>query len=204
MTGKLISRIMNYIKHMIYRAKMKNKKRGLVNESISIHDSAIIFPETQISALAKGKISIGEKSCVRGRLLIIMENGEIEIGDHCYIGSQTNVWGGGAKIKIGNHVLIAHNCNIFDNDTHPIDYLERRENINDIIYKGKYLTYRTQKKAPICIKDDVWIGANVSIMKGVSIGERTIVATGSVVTKSFPADVIIAGNPAEIVKSINS
>lgn len=54
--------------------------------------------------------------------------------------------------------------------------------------------------SPVKLGNDVWIGANSTVLKGVEIGNRTIVAAGSVVTKSFPSDVLVAGNPAKIVK----
>ena len=56
---------------------------------------------------------------------------------------------------------------------------------------------------PIIIGDSVWIGRRAMIMKGVNIGERSIVAAGAVVTKDVPPDVIVAGNPAKIVKQID-
>ena len=58
------------------------------------------------------------------------------------------------------------------------------------------------KAEPIIIGDNVWLGANVIILPSVTIGSNVVVGAGSVVTKSFPDDVIIAGNPAKILKQI--
>ena len=55
---------------------------------------------------------------------------------------------------------------------------------------------------PVLIGDDVWIGADAKILKGVAIGDRSIVGAGAIVTKSVPPDVIVAGNPARVVKSL--
>ena len=61
----------------------------------------------------------------------------------------------------------------------------------------------TVQSAPVTIGDDVWIGANCIILKGVTIGARSVIGAGSVVTKSIPADCIAAGNPCRIVKSLH-
>lgn len=59
------------------------------------------------------------------------------------------------------------------------------------------------KSAPITIEDDVWIGAHCIILKGVTIGARSIIGAGSVVTKSIPPDCIAAGNPCKIISRMN-
>jgi acetyltransferase-like isoleucine patch superfamily enzyme len=56
------------------------------------------------------------------------------------------------------------------------------------------------KTAPVKIADNVWIGMNALILKGVTVGENSVVAAGSVVTKSVPANTVVAGNPAAVVK----
>jgi len=53
------------------------------------------------------------------------------------------------------------------------------------------------------IEDDVWIGANCQILKGVTIGARTVIGAGSVVTKSIPTDCIAAGNPCKVIRKVN-
>lgn len=77
-----------------------------------------------------------------------------------------------------------------DNDVHQIDYAERRTSKGII------------QSSPVVIEDDVWLGANVIVLKGVTIGARSIIGAGSVVTKSIPADCIAAGNPARIIKHL--
>ena len=79
-----------------------------------------------------------------------------------------------------------------DNDVHQIDYAERRTD-NGIVHSS-----------PVVIEDDAWLGANVIVLIGVTIGARSIIGAGSVVTKSIPADCIAAGNPCKIIKRIIS
>lgn len=89
------------------------------------------------------------------------------------------------SITIGNNVRIGANTLIIDGDAH----------FDDI---------RTPSPQPIVIEDNVWLGANVVVMKGVRIGENTVIGMNSVVTKSIPANCIAAGNPCKVIRPINS
>lgn len=104
------------------------------------------------------------------------------------------------KLTIGNHVKIGANCTIMDTDVHQLDYRARRgekvTNINDVS--------TIVQSAPVTIEDDVWIGASCIVMKGVTIGARSIIGAGSIVTKSIPSDCIAAGNPCRVIKKINN
>lgn len=91
----------------------------------------------------------------------------------------------GTNVKIGGCVLIT------DTDAHPMDYVARRSS-ND-----------GTKSAPVVIEDDVWVGAHCIILKGVTIGARSIIGAGSVVTKNIPADCVAAGNPCKVIKNLN-
>jgi acetyltransferase-like isoleucine patch superfamily enzyme len=102
------------------------------------------------------------------------------------------------KLTIGNHVNIGGNCIILDTDTHQIDYLARRG--QKAADTNNPTT--TVQSAPVTIEDDVWIGANCIILKGVTIGARSVIGAGSVVTKSIPADCIAVGNPCKVVKEM--
>lgn len=194
--------MLSKIKNWIMKCKLKKRRTYWKNcGNIFLPDSAIVFSETEIVS-RKGKIVIGERSCVRGQLAIDRETGFIEIGEDCYIGDHTRIWSS-AHVKIGNHTLIAHNVNIFDNDTHPTDVLERRKDAEQIIWHNVRCDYPTLRSAPVTIGNDVWIGCSSIILKGVTIGDGAIVAAGSVVTKDVPPNVTVGGNPARILKMVD-
>ena len=113
----------------------------------------------------------------------------IIIGDH--VGMSSTVLWAHESITVGNHVKIGGNSILIDTDAHNLDYLVRR---------GQYTDWGVSK--PIVIEDDVFIGANCLILKGVTIGARSIVAAGSVVTRNVPADCIVGGNPARVIRRL--
>lgn len=94
-----------------------------------------------------------------------------------------------AKVTIGDNCMFAPQVQIYT-ATHPIEYQARNS--------GRELA------KPITIGNNVWIGGNSTICPGVTLGNNVVVGAGSVVTKSFPDDVVIAGNPAKIIKTINN
>ena len=95
------------------------------------------------------------------------------------------------KVVIGNNVMIGSGCLISDSDSHPIDFLDRRNGKHDKI-----------KARSIHIGDDVFLGARTIVLKGVKIGDRTVVGAGSVVSKSLPSDSVAAGNPCKVLKRL--
>lgn len=92
-------------------------------------------------------------------------------------------------IDIGHCVLIGPNCNLICTN-HSIDKDER---IKGIFYDK-----------PINIKDNVWIGANVTVLPGVTIGENSVIGAGSVVTKDIPSNVVAVGNPCKVIREISN
>lgn len=95
------------------------------------------------------------------------------------------------SIIIGNNVLIGSGCLITDSDSHPIDWKER-------INGGENKT----SCSGIVIEDNVFIGARSIVLKGVTIGEGAVVGAGSVVTKDVPANTVVAGNPAKLIRCL--
>lgn len=114
----------------------------------------------------------------------------ISIGDN--VGMSSTVLWSHKKITIGNHVKIGGNCILIDTDAHNMDFLLRRSPSTD-----------WGVSAPVTIEDDVFIGMNCVILKGVTIGARSIIAAGTVVTKSIPADCVAGGNPAKVIKRLS-
>lgn len=114
------------------------------------------------------------------------ENAIIKIGNN--VGITAAVIGAAEKIIIGDDVLIGANVLITDWDWHVVDpHLRHSEG---------------GKSSPVIIEDNVWIGINSIILKGVSIGKNTIIGANSVVTKNIPNNVIAGGNPCRVIKII--
>lgn len=144
----------------------------------------------------QGRIVIGEGVRLSGKSSFgfnnrLRERPDLIIGDGTFIGHDCGISVADA-VRIGRHCLIAGRTTIADFDGHPIDAAQRRA--------GRP-TPPEQIQA-VTIGDDVWIGSGSVILKGVTMGERSIVAARSVVTKNVPPDVIVAGNPARIVRRL--
>jgi acetyltransferase-like isoleucine patch superfamily enzyme len=93
------------------------------------------------------------------------------------------------RVKIGKNCLIAANTQIFDNSGHDLSFPDVENRINTI-----------GDSKPIVIGDNVWIGANCIILPGVSIGNGSVIAAGSVVVKDVPQNVVVGGNPAKLIR----
>ncbi|UZD23108.1 sugar O-acetyltransferase [Algoriphagus halophytocola] len=111
----------------------------------------------------------------------------IEVGDDVFINFNCVILDI-CKVKLGDRVFIAPNVQFYA-ATHPLDAKTRGE----MWEYGK----------PITIGNDVWIGGGAILCPGITIGDRSVVGAGAVVTKSFPSDVLVAGNPAKIIKHLS-
>lgn len=109
----------------------------------------------------------------------------IRVGKDC--GATGAVLVADERIDVGDRVLLGANVLITDTDFHPLDPAVRRE------------TPQAGARAPVVIEDDVFIGTQAVILKGVHIGRGAVVGAGAVVTRAVPAGAIVAGNPARIV-----
>jgi len=112
----------------------------------------------------------------------------IQIGDGCGLSGTTVV--AAEHIEIGERVQIGSNASLVDTDFHPLRPEERARDFN------------AGATAPIFIEDDVFIGMNSLILKGVTIGEGSVVGAGSVVSRDVPPRAIVAGNPASVLRKL--
>ena len=110
----------------------------------------------------------------------------IEIGDNFYSNHNLIILDC-AKVKIGDNVFVGPNVGIYT-PCHPIDAKER-------------MTFKEWAE-PVTIGNDVWLGGNVTILPGVSIGNNVVIGAGSVVTKDIPSNCVAVGNPCKPVKSL--
>jgi acetyltransferase-like isoleucine patch superfamily enzyme len=149
--------------------------RKCENSKITIGDNCIFNS-------AKNSVIIGlERPCT---FVTSRENSEIIFGDHSGATGSTLV--AANKIIIGNHVLIGTNTMILDNDFHNSD-------------PSKRLMMEHIQSRPIIIEDNVFVGTNCMILKGVTIGENSVIGANSVVVTSIPKDSIAIGNPCKVV-----
>lgn len=149
---------------------------------------------------SKSNVVIGNETYVAGILKVASNSGSIVIGDRVYIGEGTRIYSS-KSVRIGNDVQIAHNCNIFDNNIHSLDSSERRKEFFHNINHGWSKLYDL-KESNVVIEDNAWLGACVTLLKGVSVGESAIIGAGSVVTEDVPAFTVVVGNPARVVKHL--
>ncbi|MGN0559355.1 MAG: acyltransferase [Acutalibacteraceae bacterium] len=198
LTKKLL-RVFQKLKRLDERERIENLKK---NPNLKVGDN-VIFQDTSSIWFYnenKGEITIGDNSWICGELTSAESGGNLFVGSDTFIGVGTRIWSN-KQVLIGNHVLISHNCNILDNDTHPINPEVRYRDWKNF-RAGDYSPNSNYNAKPIIIEDDAWIGANVTVLKGVHIGKGAIVGTGSVVTKSVPDYAVVHGNPAIISKYV--
>jgi acetyltransferase-like isoleucine patch superfamily enzyme len=136
-----------------------------------------------------GKVSIGRRFTVRGRVLPCelgaTRHGTLVIGDRVHI-NQGVVLVAQWDIEIGDDTLIGEFAAIYDSNYHPVD------------------EDRPIKFAPVVIGKNVWIGRNVTVLPGSTIGDHTVVSAGSVVKGELPARVLAAGDPARPVRPVTA
>lgn len=110
----------------------------------------------------------------------------IEIGEN-FFANYNCVILDGAKVTFGDNVFIAPNCSFYTAG-HPIDVLQRNQGLEYAL--------------PIKIGNNVWIGGNVTVLPGVTIGDNTVIGAGSLVNKDIPSNVVAAGNPCRVIREI--
>ena len=156
------------------------------------------IPKLQINR--KGYLRLGDNvtfnsytdhSWYSGCKLLVMKNASLIIGNNS--GMNGAMIYCSRKITIGDYVKIGGGTRISDSNHHSLDFRKRREPTID---------GNNASSAPIVIGNDVFIGANCYIGKGVKIGDRSIIAAGSVVVKSIPSDEIWGGNPAKFLRKL--
>jgi len=146
-------------------------------------------------------LAIGSDCTMDGVHFAIEERGRVTIGDYCYFTNAVLLCE--MELRIGNYVVIGWNTTIADSDFHPVAPAER---ILDAIACSPLAEGRTRPSiacAPVIIEDDVWIGPNATILKGVCVGEGSFIEAGALVTKNVPRGSRVFGNPAQITDGAN-
>ncbi len=159
---------------------------------------------------------VGHHLALEGPIPLIIGNGRIEIGNEVRLGAPMtwdvgfdvgeaeiiigdraqinyrNIISAAGSVRIGEDTLIAGEVAIFDNPSHPLDPEARRA--------GGH--FAAEEVRPVVIGRNVWIGLRAIILRGVTIGDNSVVAAGSVVTKPVPPNTLVAGNPARPIREL--
>ncbi len=205
----MIKRLIKYLAYKFYAIgkieygqrlpsiiKENYKKICTLQQEVVLGNDAVIINPQQDSS----KITIGNYSVVYGELMVDKNGGSIQIGEHCFIGKDSRIWSL-SRISIGNRVLISHNVNIHDNDSHSLVANERHLEFLSIFQNKQDKNPPLIDSASIVIEDDVWIGFNATILKGVKIGRGAIVASNALVCKDVePYTVVISENNNRVIK----
>jgi len=145
---------------------------------------ACIRKRTRLDVVPWNKFNLGAQSTIEDFSAINNGVGDVIIGERTRIGLSNTIIG---PVKVGNDVRLAQNV-VLSGLNHNYDKIDSPINVQGVSTK------------PIVIEDESWIGANVVVVPGVTIGKHSIVAAGSVVTKNVPEYSVAAGNPARILK----
>lgn len=175
------------------------KKQGVC---IASSDKLIFYGRSYLNISNKARCSFGDNFvCHSGPTfgiestkskITVKANAELTIGKNS--GFSSVILECHDCVKIGNYVNIGAGTIIMDTNFHSTDWRHRENRQEDI---------RNAKTEPIVIDDYVFIGARSIINKGVKIGEKSIIAAGSVVVKSIPANCIAGGNPCKVIKFLD-
>jgi acetyltransferase-like isoleucine patch superfamily enzyme len=145
-------------------------------------------------------IVIGAGCTLNGVYFNMGEEAKIEIGDYCHFTEAFLLCE--LELRIGNYVVIGWHTTVTDADFHPRSPDDR---IVDAIACSPLANGQARRafaRKPVIIEDNVWVGPNVTILKGVRIGEGAFVEPGSVVVRAVPPHTRVLGNPAQVIENI--
>lgn len=169
-----------------------NYDAELLEERLQAEDLCFAFNQTRPKDSERKEELLNQLLPHKGEHVTILSPFYTDYGYNCRIGEETflnhNAYlMDGAPITIGKHCFIGPNCGMYTAN-HPLVAEERNQGL--------------EQARPITIGDNVWIGADVTILPGVTIGEGSVIGAKSVVTKDIPPNVIALGNPCRVLRAI--
>ena len=143
---------------------------------------------------------VGRNCTMDGVQFAVGEDGVVEIGDYCYFTNAVLLCE--LALHIGNYVVIGWNTTIADTDFHPLAPALRIADAIACSPLGQGRPRPPIAKREVVIEDDVWIGPNATILKGVRIGAGSFIEPGALVTKDVPPRSRVGGNPAAVIGTV--
>lgn len=202
--------IVGFLKSLYFKYKALKLSRNIY---LSVDESTILLTGTSIRFDSNKEhrkyIVIGEKCLLCCEFIFESEKGQIKIGNNVNIGGARLI--SRESIIIGNDVTMAWGITLYDHNSHSLEWENRKfdnmqcyndfKKYNNKVYNKNW---KNVSSASIVIGDKVWIGFDVTILKGVTIGEGAIIGAKSVVTRNIPPWSVAAGNPAKVIKSLKN
>lgn len=204
------------------RRRLRHRARGEPSIDELMRALSLRLPE-RIARGTPGRTVLGADNRLDSVLLLGRARGtaDIEVGDECdlegvwvldqegariRIGSRTELNGGCTiecveSVTVGDDVLVGAETYISDNDSHSLDFEQRRRDHAD--RRRGERDWSAVPCAPVRIESKAWIGRRAMILKGVTVGEGAVVAAGSIVTSPVEAWTLVAGMPARPVRSLD-
>jgi galactoside O-acetyltransferase len=154
----------------------------------------------RVRRVAGNRLSIGDESIIHADITFEERGGEVRIGNRTFIGRSNLVCY--RSVTIGDDVIMSWGITIIDHDSHSTDWKERENDVREWARGRKVWDHVAH--APVTIADKVWVGFDVSILKGVTIKEGAVIGACSVVTRDIPAYSLAVGNPARVIRTLPS
>lgn len=189
---------------LIKRFIEKNKDYVVISPTTEIRLNTRINFKTQRNTES---IVIGENCIINGSFNFESEKGFIKIGNNVFLGNNVRFFSRN-RIEIGNDVMIAENVTFYDHNSHSLNWRDRLFDTQSLSYaktpeeRVKIKNWENVLDSPIHVGNNVWIGMDSLILKGVTIGDGAIVGARSVVTKDVAPYTCVAGNPAVFIKDL--
>lgn len=146
----------------------------------------------------KEDVEIGDNVKLYGSI-VSHGGGKVVVEDCVHLGP-FSVIGAVKSVHVKKYAMISTGVHVIDNNNHPVHPDERRM-INEAGPNTPLKGWQYSTSSPVVIGENVWLGRGTSVLKGVEVGDDSVVASSAVVTKDVPVGVIVAGNPARVVKT---
>lgn len=177
--------------------------QGPLPENVEVGAGTIITADyafKRFHSRADPALTIGTNCTMDGVHFALGETGRVEIGDYCYLTNAVLLCE--LEIRIGHYVVIGWNTTVADSDFHPVAPAERIADAVACSPLGRGRPRPPIRREPVVIDDDVWIGPNATLLKGVHVGTGAFVEPGALVTEDVPTRARVIGNPARVVGQV--